>query len=229
MVAISQKRQEILEKIYKVSGQPNTKLIAVSKSFGIDALYQAFNDGQLEFGENYVQEALEKIKILPKQIIWHFIGTIQSNKTKEIAENFSWVHTIDREKIAKRLNEQRPQRLNKLQVCLQINIDNSHTKSGINAKSAADILTLAKVITNCENLELRGIMAIPDILENNCPNIAAFKKMKMIFDGLKTALPHHNIDTLCMGMSDDFEEAIKYGANMVRIGSAIFGQRVYKK
>ena len=226
MATISQKRQEILGKIYKVSAQANIKLIAVSKTFAINLIDEAFKAGQLDFGENYVQEALEKIKLLPKQIIWHFIGSIQSNKTQEIAENFSWVHTVDREKIAKRLNDQRPKNLDKLQVCLQINIDNANTKGGIITKSIENILPLAQFITSCENLELRGLMAIPNLLENGEPNLKAFKQMKILFEELKQKFPNQKIDTLCMGMSADFELAIKYGANMVRIGSAIFGQRV---
>ena len=229
MVTISQKRQGILEKISKVSAHINIKLIAVSKTFSIDNITEAFNSGQLEFAENYVQEGLEKIQKLPKEIIWHFIGTIQSNKTKEIAENFSWVHTIDREKIAKRLNEQRPNNLPKLQVCIQINIDNSPTKGGILANSIHDILPLAHFICQLPNLELRGLMAIPNMLYNNQANIEAFQKMNILFNELKNHLPNNNIDILCMGMSADFEEAIQYGANMVRIGSAIFGVRNYEE
>jgi pyridoxal phosphate enzyme (YggS family) len=171
MATISQKRQEILEKISKVSVQANIKLIAVSKTFGVDDITEAFKSGQLEFGENYVQESIEKIHKLPKEIIWHFIGSIQSNKTREIAENFSWIHTIDREKIAKRLNEQRPNNLPKLQVCIQINIDNSATKGGVLANSIHDILPLASFICKLSNLELRGLMAIPNMLDNNQANI----------------------------------------------------------
>ncbi|MFM2344384.1 MAG: hypothetical protein RLZZ210_994 [Pseudomonadota bacterium] len=225
MASISQKRQVILKIIEKVSAQPNITLIAVSKTFPIDAVLEAFNDGQLNFGENYVQEAIEKIKISPKKIIWHFIGSIQSNKTKDIAENFAWVHTVDRDKIAKRLSEQRPKHLNKLQICLQINVDNAQTKSGIIANSIADIKNLVDYINTLENIELRGLMAIPDMLENNQANVDAFKKLHTLFEELKNYLPNHNIDTLCMGMSADFEKAIQYGSNMVRIGSAIFGIR----
>ena len=165
------------------------------------------------FGENYVQEALVKITTLNNiNIIWHFIGSIQSNKTRQIAMNFSWVHSIDRFKVMERLNNFRPKSSPKLNICLQVNIDNETTKSGI---SPADLPDIINEIKYFERLELRGLMCIPKL--NNSEN--AFIKMRILFQ------QYPQLDTLSMGMSQDFDLAIKYGSTIVRLGKAIFGNR----
>ena len=188
-------------------------LIAVSKTKPAADLQQAINAGQRHFGENYLQEALEKIEALKGQnLIWHFIGPIQSNKTKQIAQNFSWVHSVDRLKIAKRLNEQRPENLEKLNVLLQVNIDNEPTKSGVLIDQIDDIIPHFQ---NFQNISLRGFMCIPS--PDNSAN--SFAKMAKILN------KHPHLDTLSMGMSADLELAIENGATFVRIGSDIFGKR----
>ncbi|HIF48045.1 YggS family pyridoxal phosphate-dependent enzyme, partial [Candidatus Thioglobus sp.] len=168
---------------------------------------------QKHFGENYLQEALEKIETLKGQnLVWHFIGPIQSNKTKPIAQNFDWVHSVDRLKIAQRLNDQRPQGLEKLNVLLQVNIDNETTKSGV---LVDEIDELIPHFENFKNISLRGFMCIPN--PNNAEQ--SFKKMAEILQ------KHPNLDTLSMGMSSDLDLAIKNGATFVRIGTDIFGKR----
>ena len=189
-------------------------LIAVSKTKPAADLQQAINAGQRHFGENYLQEALEKIEALKGQnLIWHFIGPIQSNKTKQIAQNFSWVHSVDRLKIAKRLNEQRPENLEKLNVLLQVNIDNEPTKSGVLIDEIDEILPHFQ---NFQNISLRGFMCIPS--PDNSDN--SFAKMAKIIK------KYPNLDVLSMGMSNDLELAIENGATFVRIGSDIFGKRI---
>jgi len=188
-------------------------LIAVSKTKPAADLQQAIDAGQLHFGENYLQEALDKIEALKGQnLIWHFIGPIQSNKTKQIAENFSWVHSVDRLKIAKRLNDQRPEKLENLNVLLQVNIDKEPTKSGVLIDEIDEIIPHFE---NFQNISLRGFMCIPS--PNNAEQ--SFAKMAKIMQ------KHPNLDTLSMGMSSDLELAIKNGATFVRIGSDIFGKR----
>ena len=188
-------------------------LIAVSKTKPAADLHQAIDAGQLHFGENYLQEALDKIEALKGQnLIWHFIGPIQSNKTKQIAENFSWVHSVDRLKIAKRLNDQRPENLENLNVLLQVNIDNEASKSGVKVDEIEDLIPHFQ---NFPNISLRGFMCIPS--PNNAEQ--SFAKMAKIMQ------KHPNLDTLSMGMSSDLELAIKNGATFVRIGSDIFGKR----
>ena len=188
-------------------------LIAVSKTKPAADLQQAIDAGQLHFGENYLQEALDKIESLKGQgLIWHFIGPIQSNKTKQIAENFSWVHSVDRLKIAKRLNDQRPEKLENLNVLLQVNIDKEPTKSGVLIDEIDEIIPHFE---NFQNISLRGFMCIPS--PNNAEQ--SFAKMAKIMQ------KHPNLDTLSMGMSSDLELAIKNGATFVRIGSDIFGKR----
>jgi len=189
-------------------------LIAVSKTKPAADLQQTINAGQRHFGENYLQEALEKIEALKGQnLIWHFIGPIQSNKTKQIAQNFSWVHSVDRLKIAKRLNEQRPENLEKLNVLLQVNIDNEPTKSGVLIDEIDEILPHFQ---NFQNISLRGFMCIPS--PDNSAN--SFAKMAKIIK------KYPNLDVLSMGMSNDLELAIENGATFVRIGSDIFGKRI---
>ena len=210
---IAQNLAKIHHRIDAVKHSQEVTLIAVSKTKPATDLQQAIDAGQRHFGENYLQEALEKIETLKGQdLIWHFIGPIQSNKTKQIAENFDWVHSVDRLKIAKRLNDQRPENLEKLNVLLQVNIDNEPTKSGV---LIDEIDALVTHFENFPNISLRGFMCIPN------PNNAgqSFKKMAEILQ------KHPNLDTLSMGMSSDLELAIENGATFVRIGSDIFGKR----
>jgi PLP dependent protein len=208
-------------------------LLAVSKTVSPDAIREAIAAGQRDFGENYIAEGVEKIAALAAEtdkygLQWHCIGPVQSNKTRLVAQHFDWVHTIDRLKIAERLNEQRPADAAPLQVCIQVNIDNSPSKSGI---SPDEVLALAQQIAKLPRLQLRGIMAIPDIPANisddiTINNIAAqaiFTPAKAIFDHLNAL--DFQLDTLSIGMSADLEPAIAAGSTMVRVGSAIFGSR----
>ncbi len=205
--------------------QPSpVSLLAVSKTKPASLIEQAYLAGQHDFGENYLQEAVEKIELLDQlsDINWHFIGPIQSNKTKLIASNFSWVHSVDREKIALRLN----QHLNDdnchntpLNICLQVNISNEDSKSGITIEQ---VFSLASVVDNCDKLILRGLMAVP---EKNASK-ACYEQMQQLFIELKKQYP--SVDTLSLGMSNDLDEAIAHGSTMVRIGTAIFGARTIK-
>jgi len=204
---------KIHNRIDAVEHSQKVTLIAVSKTKPASDLQQAIDAGQKHFGENYLQEALEKIETLKGQnLVWHFIGPIQSNKTKPIAQNFDWVHSVDRLKIAQRLNDQRPQGLEKLNVLLQVNIDNESTKSGA---LVDEIDELIPHFENLKNISLRGFMCIPS------PNKSeqSFKKLAKILE------KHPNLDTLSMGMSLDLDLAIKNGATFVRIGTDIFGKR----
>ncbi len=200
-------------------------LLAVSKTKPVEDILIAYQAGQTAFGENYVQEGVEKIQYFIEQHIqleWHFIGPLQSNKTKLVAENFDWMQTLDREKIATRLNEQRPHYKQPLNVLIQINISAENSKSGIQPQ---EMLSLAKHIQNLPHLRLRGLMAIPEPTDNITAQEQAFNQMKYLFTQLQQAFPHEKIDTLSMGMSDDMASAIKCGSTMVRIGTAIFGKR----
>lgn len=199
------------------------RLIAVSKTQPATAIAQAYDWGQRAFGENYLQEALEKQVQLAAltDIEWHFIGPIQSNKTRPIAENFAWVHSIDREKVAQRLNDQRPANLPPLQVCLQVNIDDETSKSGVKLSEA---LPLANAINKLPRLSLRGLMCIPAASNSEVQQHAAFAKLKLALADLqKQGLT--GLDTLSMGMSGDMESAITEGATFVRVGTDIFGAR----
>ena len=196
-------------------------LLAVSKTFGIDAVQAAFAAGQTAFGENYIQEAVEKIsglKHLPLQ--WHCIGPVQSNKTRLVAEHFDWVHTLDRLKIAQRLSEQRPASLSPLQVCIQVNVDAGVTKSGV---APSEALGMAKDIAKLPRLRLRGLMCIPEPATDFVAECAIFKRARGLFDALNAE--GLALDTLSMGMSADLEAAIASGSTLVRVGSAIFGGR----
>ena len=195
----------------------NITLIAVSKKQSAEKIREAFNAGQKQFGENYLQEALDKQKQLADlDIEWHFIGTIQANKTKLIAQHFSWVQSVDRLVIAKRLNDQRPAHLPLLNVCIEININAEKTKSGVLPK---DIFELAEQITKLKRLKLRGLMIIPEKTDLDVFRKAAVLQKQMNQTGFE-------LDTLSMGMSADFEKAIVAGSTMVRIGTAIFGKRL---
>lgn len=200
-------------------------LIAVSKTKSAAALQAAIELGQVCFGESYVQEAVEKIRQLENPALeWHFIGPIQSNKTKLIAENFSWVHSIDRLKVAQRLSEQRPNVLPPLKVCLQVNISEEPSKSGVNV---AELMDLVESVRQLPGLSLKGLMAIPQWQET-------FEAQRMPFRALRLLLDKINmekglaLDVLSMGMSDDLEAAIAEGATHVRVGTDIFGEREYR-
>lgn len=200
-------------------------LLAVSKTFAADAVRAALAAGQHAFGENYVQEALDKIQALAdvrKQIEWHFIGPLQSNKTRAVAEQFDWVHSIDRLKIAQRLSEQRPTALPPLNVCLQVNISGEASKSGA---APADVPVLARAIAALPRLRLRGLMAIPEAADDLAAQRAPHHALRALFDRLRA--DGLALDTVSAGMSADLEAAILEGATLVRIGTAIFGARHY--
>jgi len=197
----------------RVAAAPGVTLLAVSKGHGIARIREAVTAGQHAFGENYVQDALEKIDALP-QLEWHLIGPLQSNKTRPAAERFDWVQTVDREKIARRLSDQRPAHRPPLNVLIQVNISGEQTKGGV---APHEVRELARKVAALPRLRLRGLMAIP------APGAHAdLQKMKKLYDELR---PEFGMDTLSMGMSDDLEAAIAAGSTMVRIGTAIFGQR----
>lgn len=196
-------------------------LLAVSKTMPAQAVRDAHAAGQVAFGENYIQEGVNKIATLADlPLEWHCIGPIQSNKTKLVAENFAWVHSIDRLKIAERLSAQRPANLPALQICLQVNVDGGRNKSGV---APADLLALAQAVAQLPHLQLRGIMTIPEPAENEAAARAVHRQAKDLFDGLKAA--GLSVDTLSMGMTGDLEAAIAEGSTCVRVGTAIFGQR----
>ncbi|MNM03921.1 hypothetical protein D3C81_139040 [compost metagenome] len=202
-------------------------LLAVSKTFGADAVLAAARAGQTAFGENYLQEALDKIAAvklaLPQgALAWHFIGPIQSNKTRPIAEHFDWVHTVEREKIAARLSEQRPAGLPDLNICLQVNISGEASKSGV---APADLPALAHAVAQLPRLRLRGLMAIPEPETDITLQRAAFAQLRALYEQLNA--DGLALDTLSMGMSADLRAAVLEGATIVRVGSAIFGSRHY--
>ena len=195
-------------------------LLAVSKTKPAAAVREAYAAGIRDFGENYLQEALEKQTELSElPLIWHFIGPIQSNKTKPIAEHFAWVHSVDRLKIAQRLSEQRPTGLPPLNICLQVNVSAEDSKSGC---APAELAALAQAVSQLPNLRLRGLMAIPEPTDDVAAQRAAFARLRELRDGLPLPL-----DTLSMGMSHDLDAAIAEGATWVRIGTALFGARDY--
>ena len=199
----------------------SVSLLAVSKTFGADAVAQAHAAGQTAFGENYIQEAVEKITALAQlSLQWHCIGPIQSNKSRLVAEHFDWVHTVDRLKIAQRLSEQRPAYLAPLQVCIQVNVDAGLNKSGIAPNNA---LELAQAVAKLPGLRLRGLMCIPEPAPDFIACCAVFTRVRALFDHMNSA--GMSLDTLSMGMSADLEAAIAGGSTMVRVGSAIFGKR----
>ncbi|OBT09089.1 YggS family pyridoxal phosphate enzyme [Shewanella sp. UCD-FRSSP16_17] len=198
-------------------------LLAVSKTKPISDIIAAYEAGQRCFGENYVQEGEEKVIALKQDyadIVWHFIGPLQSNKSRIVAEHFDWMHTVSREKIAKRLNEQRPATKAPLQICIQVNISNEDTKSGL---QASEINALANAISQLPNLTLRGLMAIPTATDDINMQKAEFTKLQALYHQLQNDYP--TVDTLSMGMSNDLAVAIAHGSTMVRIGTAIFGSR----
>jgi pyridoxal phosphate enzyme (YggS family) len=204
-------------------------LLAVSKTFPADAVIEAADAGQHAFGENYLQEALDKQQAVHAlrpalALEWHFIGPIQSNKTRPVAEHFAWAHAVDREKIARRLSEQRPPHLPPLNICLQVNVSDEASKSGV---SPAELLALAQAVVTLPNLKLRGLMAIPEPTDD----VELQRKPFTLLRQLQQQLADMGIatDTLSMGMSSDMQVAIAEGATIVRVGTAIFGKRDYAK
>ncbi|WP_298438512.1 YggS family pyridoxal phosphate-dependent enzyme [Ottowia sp.] len=197
-------------------------LLAVSKTFGPEAVRAAYAAGQRAFGENYVQEGVDKVAALADlpDTEWHCIGPLQSNKTRPVAEHFDWVHTIDRLKIAERLSAQRPAGLTPLNVCIQVNVDDGANKSGVAPQEA---LALARAVAGLPRLRLRGLMTIPEPAPDFEAACALHARARAIFDQLNAA--GLGLDTLSAGMSADLEAAITAGSTMVRVGSAIFGQR----
>ncbi|MFY9259768.1 MAG: YggS family pyridoxal phosphate-dependent enzyme [Gallionella sp.] len=199
------------------------KLLAVSKTFPVEAIREAYQAGQRDFGESYVQEALPKLAELHDlAIVWHYIGPLQSNKTRAIAAHFAWVHSIDRLSIAERLSVQRPADLPPIQVCLQVNVSNESSKSGV---AMAEIFALAAAVSALPNLTLRGLMAIPAPTDDEVAQRAAFAQVAHVLQALNQQ--GYALDTLSMGMSHDFPAAIAEGATIVRVGTAIFGNRIY--
>jgi len=222
---ISSTRENIDAVCRQYNRTDDVLLIAVSKTRSADECRHAYACGQTHFGENYLQEALDKISALSDlNITWHFIGPIQKNKTRPIAENFSWVHSVDREIIAQRLSQQRPAHLPALKVCIQINLDDEDSKSGI---APEQLPSLANTIGALPNIELAGLMAIPRVQTDFDSQYETFNQLRLLLSSLKPKLNHCN--TLSMGMSNDYQAAIAAGSTMVRIGTAIFGPRRYPK
>ena len=223
---VSDKLQHVRKRIELAAesvGRPAdaVKLLAVSKTMPAQAVREAYAAGQLAFGENYIQEAVDKMAALSDLTLeWHCIGPIQSNKTQAVASNFDWVHSIDRLKIAERLSAQRPAHLPPLQVCLQVNIDGGANKSGV---APQDLLALAQAVKKLPHLQLRGLMTIPEPAETDAAMRAVHRQTKELFDSLNAA--GLSLDTLSMGMTADLEAAIAEGSNCVRVGTAIFGSR----
>ena len=208
------------------------KLLAVSKTFGLQAVTDAISGGQRAFGENYIAEGVDKIlqtrawqetQPVPYTLEWHCIGPVQSNKTRPVAEHFDWVQSVDRLKIAQRLSEQRPVHLAPLQICLQVNVDGGVNKSGV---APDDLMALVKQVIELPNLRLRGLMTIPEPATDFIAACAIHTCAKALFDQInKAGLLAEPIDTLSMGMTADIEAAIASGSTMVRVGTAIFGAR----
>ena len=201
------------------------ELLAVSKTFPAEAVRAAHDAGQRAFGENYVQEAIAKIDALADlraNLDWHFIGPLQSNKTRAVAERFDWVHSVDRLKIAQRLSEQRPESLPPLNVCLQVNVSGEASKSGVAPEDAADV---AQAIAALPRIVLRGLMSIPEPESDLAAQRAPHRRLRELYDRLRAE--GFALDTLSMGMSADLEAAVLEGATIVRIGTAIFGARDY--
>jgi hypothetical protein len=230
MVSIGSNLQEVKRRIAAAAAAAgrnaqSVTLLAVSKTFGADAVRAAHAAGQREFGENYVQESLAKIEALAElrtQLVWHLIGPLQSNKTRVVAEAFDWVHSVDRLKIAERLAEQRPAWLPPLQLCLQVNVSGEDSKSGV---APAELAALAQAVAALppERVVLRGLMAIPEPAGDFAAQRAPHRRLHEMLSALNAG--GLRLDTLSMGMSADLEAAVAEGATVVRVGTAIFGQR----
>jgi len=215
-------RRQIDNSVQRFQRMPGSiTLLAVSKTHPVETIREAYRCGIKDFGENYVQEAVDKImQLTVPDITWHFIGPIQSNKTREIAEHFQWVHSVDRLKIAARLNEQRPAQLPPLNVCIQVNISQEDSKSGL---ALAEAPALCNAISTMTHLRLRGLMAIPAPCENFEQQRRIYQPLAAVFRELSYRYPY--FDTLSIGMSSDYAAAIAEGSTIVRIGTAIFGSR----
>lgn len=230
MAEIKNRLQNVLQQIRDAETSANrlpesVKLLAVSKTWPADKLRELALAGQQDFGENYLQEALSKITNLADlELTWHFIGPIQSNKTRDIAEQFDWVHSVDRLKIARRLSEQRADDLPPLNICLQVNIDAEDSKAGV---SVDTLMELATAVHKLPNLQLRGLMVIPQATDDVDAQHDAFRRSFHLYQALQQQFA--NIDTLSMGMSADLTAAVAEGSTMVRIGTALFGQRHTQK
>ncbi|MGY3570854.1 YggS family pyridoxal phosphate-dependent enzyme [Vibrio paucivorans] len=218
-----------IESAQQKCGRPrdSVQLLAVSKTKPNEAILEAAQSGQRAFGENYVQEGVEKVQHFNQHhadidIEWHFIGPIQSNKTRHVAEHFAWVHTVDRAKTAQRLNDQRPEYMPAIQVLIQVNTSGEASKSGA---TDTEVFELAELISSLPNLTLRGLMSIPANVSDYQSQLSAFKQLAELKDKLAKQYP--DINTLSMGMSGDMDAAIEAGSTMVRIGTAIFGARDY--
>ncbi|EEX95266.1 hypothetical protein VIOR3934_09580 [Vibrio orientalis CIP 102891 = ATCC 33934] len=234
MTSIQQNIEQITSQIEAAQqkcgrSRETVQLLAVSKTKPNEAILEAARAGQLAFGENYVQEGADKVAHFSEHhpelaLEWHFIGPIQSNKSRHVAENFAWVHTIDRAKIAQRLNDQRPAGSAPIQVLMQVNTSGEQSKSGLNDD---EIFELAELISSLPNLTLRGLMSIPANVTDYASQLGAFTQLAELKDKLAQRYPEQKIDTLSMGMSGDMEAAVEAGSTMVRIGTAIFGARDY--
>ena len=232
MCSIQQNIEQVTTQIrnaeHKCGREPHSvQLLAVSKTKPNQAISEALKAGQKAFGENYVQEGVEKIAYFSEHysdadIIWHFIGPIQSNKTRPVAENFDWVHSVDRQKIAQRLNDQRPAGKPPIQVLIQVNTSGEASKSGT---GESEVFAMAELISSLPNLTLRGLMSIPANVSDYDSQLRAFKQLAELKE--KLSEKYDGLDTLSMGMSGDMDAAVEAGSTMVRIGTAIFGARDY--
>lgn len=236
-MSIADNLRKVSERIQKATVQAGRRpegvqLLAVSKTRGPDELRDAIAAGQRAFGENYLQEALDKMQALDGEaaLEWHFIGPIQSNKTRAIAEHFHWVHSVDRLKVAQRLASQRPELMPPLDICIQVNLDDEASKAGIASRDLAD---LAGAVRSLPGLRLRGLMAIPDPNQSRTSLRQRFAELRELLESLRRRWPEPTaegpyLDTLSMGMSGDLEDAIAEGATMVRVGTDLFGPRAAK-
>ena len=226
MIGVTENFRKIQDLLAKSAAEAerqmdHIRLLAVSKRKPLSAILEAADAGQREFGENFVQEGLEKIQAAGREdLIWHFIGHLQSNKTRPVAEHFQWVHTVDRLKIAKRLSQHRPHYAGDLNICIEVNIDEEAQKSGV---SPDEVHNLAAAITKLPRIKLRGLMCLPAIRQGFDEQRKPFAALKAIFESLQAE--GHELDTLSMGMSADYAAAIHEGATIVRIGTALFGER----
>jgi pyridoxal phosphate enzyme (YggS family) len=217
------KIQDLLAKAATDAGRPadHIRLLAVSKKKPLEAILAAASIGQRDFGENFVQEGINKIAACGRDdLIWHFIGHLQANKTRAVAENFQWVHTVDRLKIARRLSQQRPEGRADLNICIEVNVDAEESKSGV---SPAELPNLAAAIAELPRLRLRGLMCLPAIRSDVDEQRKPFAALRSMSESLQAS--GLTLDTLSMGMSADYAAAIQEGATIVRIGTALFGER----